>query len=276
VERDGVESSAIDKYRWRKSKMKSFYKGVISESDNVLPIDSSLLRGDGVFETILSIDQVAIAWDRHFARLEKAAEKVLITTPPKIDIELAIEKILKDEIGRNRLRVVCLGDGGWFLTLQPVAEISESASLTKFPYTKNSKSLTAGIKSLSYTDSITALRYAESLGFDDAIFINERDEVVETGLANLILLTDQGWITPHTSTGCLPGIMRELLIYWFGVKEAVITYEDLLKAQCVYTSSSIRLMQRIEKIDQKLFSRNEKGDALLESLDLKLMGNLNP
>jgi hypothetical protein len=74
VGRDGVESSAIDKYRWRKSKMKSFYKGVISESDNVLPIDSSLLRGDGVFETILSIDQVAIAWDRHFARLEKAKD----------------------------------------------------------------------------------------------------------------------------------------------------------------------------------------------------------
>ena len=159
---------------------------------------------------------------------------------------------------------------------QPVAEISESATLTKFPYTKNSQSLTAGIKSVSYTDSITALRYAENLGFDDAIFINERDEVVETGLANLILLTEQGWITPHTSTGCLPGIMRELLISWFGVKEAVITYDELLRAQCVYTSSSIRLMQRIERIDQKLFSRHEKGDALLESLDLKLMGNLNP
>ena len=82
--RDGAKSAAIDKYRWWKLSMKSYFKGVVSESDNILPIDSSLLRGDGVFETILSIDQVAIAWDRHFARLEKAAEKILITTPPKI------------------------------------------------------------------------------------------------------------------------------------------------------------------------------------------------
>ncbi len=53
--------------------MKSFYKGVVSEDENILPIDSSLLRGDGVFETLLTIDQSAVAWDRHYARMQKAA-----------------------------------------------------------------------------------------------------------------------------------------------------------------------------------------------------------
>lgn len=256
--------------------MKIFFNGVVSESTNPLPIDSSLLRGDGVFETILTIDQNVIAWDRHFARIQKSAAKVLISTPAKIDVELAISKILIDEIGRNRLRIICLGDGGWFLTLQPVAEISESATLTKFPYIKNSDSLIAGIKSLSYIDSITALRYAESFGFDDAIFINQRDEVVETGLANLLLLTDKGWVTPPLSTGCLPGITRELLITWFGVKEMRFSYNELLQAKAVYLSSSIRLLQRVSKIDQKLIPANEDGSALIEAFETKLLANINP
>lgn len=256
--------------------MKSFYKGIVSEADQVLPIESSLLRGDGIFETLLSIDQSAVAWDRHYARMQKAANKVLISIPAKIDIDLAIAAILKDEIGRNRLRVVCLGDGSWFLTLQPVAEVAESISLTKFPYVRDSRALLAGVKSLSYADSITAIRYAENLGFDDAIFLNERDEVVETGLSNLLILTNEGWRTPAIASGCLPGITRELLMSWFGVKEATLTLPDLLSAKAVFTTSSIRFVQRVDKIEQKLYEVCEEGIELINSFEGKLLGNLNP
>ena len=256
--------------------MKSFYKGIVSEADQVLPIENSLLRGDGVFETVLTIDQSAVAWDRHYARMQKAANKVLISIPAKIDIDLAIAAILKDEIGRNRLRVVCLGDGSWFLTLQPVAEVAESISLTKFPYLRDSRALLAGVKSLSYADSITAIRYAENLGFDDAIFLNERDEIVETGLSNLLLLTNEGWRTPAIASGCLPGITRELLMSWFGVKEATLTFSDLLSAMAVFTTSSIRFVQRVDKIEQKLYEVCEEGIELINSFEGKLLGNLNP
>jgi branched-chain amino acid aminotransferase len=256
--------------------MKSFYKGLVSEADQILPIENSLLRGDGVFETVLSIDQSAVAWDRHYVRMQKAANKVLISIPAKIDIDLAITAILKDEIGRNRLRVVCLGDGGWFLTLQPVAEVAESISLTRFPYVRDSKSLLAGVKSLSYSDSITAIRYAESLGFDDSIFLNEKDEVVETGLSNLLLLTSEGWRTPEIASGCLPGITRELLMNWFGIKEGKIRFADLLESKAVFTTSSIRLVQRVEKIEQKLYAACDEGTELINAFETRILANLNP
>ena len=256
--------------------MKSFYKGVVSEDEKVLPIESSMLRGDGIFETILSIDQDAIAWDRHYARMQKAANKILINIPAKIDIELAIAAILKEEIGRNRLRVVCLADGGWFLTLQPVTEIAESISITRFPYIRDSRSAISGIKSLSYSESIIALRHAENLGFADSIFLNERDEIVETGLANILIFNEDGWRTPTISSGCLPGITRELLMSWFGVKEMVISFEDLLSAKAVYLTSSIRLIQRVDKVEQKLFSPCAEGSDLIDAFEAKLLGNLNP
>ena len=256
--------------------MKSFYKGVVSEDENILPIDSSLLRGDGVFETVLTIDQSAVAWDRHYARMQKAANKILISIPAKIDIDLAIASILIDEIGRNRLRVVCLGDGGWFLTLQPVAEVAESTSITRFPYIRDSRSATSGVKSLSYSESIIALRHAENLGFADSIFLNERDEIVETGLANILIFNKDGWRTPAVSSGCLPGITRELLMSWFGVKEMVVSFEDLLSAKAVYLTSSIRLIQRVDKVEQKLFSPCVEGSELIDAFEAKLLGNLNP
>ena len=256
--------------------MKSFYKGVVSEDEKILPIENSLLRGDGIFETVLAIDQRTVAWDRHYARMQKAANKVLISIPAKIDIDLAIEAILKDEIGRNRLRVVCLGDGGWFLTLQPVAEIAESISLTRFPYVRDSKALLAGVKSLSYADSITAIRHAENLGFDDSIFLNEKDEVVETGLANLLLLTKDGWRTPEIASGCLPGVTRELIMLWFGVKESKVCYTDLLESKAVFTTSSMRFVQRVDKVEQKLYAVCEEGTELINAFEERLLGNLNP
>ena len=256
--------------------MKSYYRGVASEDEKILPIESSLLRGDGVFETVLSIDEKAIVWDRHYARMQKAANKILINIPAKIDIDLAIAAILKDEIGRNRLRVVCLADGGWFLTLQPITEIAESISITRFPFIRDSRSAISGIKSLSYSESIIAIRHAENLGFADSIFLNEREEVVETGLANILILNQDGWRTPAISSGCLPGITRELLMNWFGVKEAVLNFDDLLKAKAVYLTSSIRLIQRVDKVEQKLYSPCVEGSDLIDAFEAKLLGNLNP
>lgn len=256
--------------------MKSYYRGVVSEDEKILPIESSLLRGDGIFETVLSIDEKAIAWDRHYARMQKAANKILINIPAKIDIDLAIAAILKDEIGRNRLRVVCLADGGWFLTLQPITEIAESISITRFPFIRDSRSAISGIKSLSYSESIIAIRHAENLGFADSIFLNEREEVVETGLANILILNQDGWRTPAISSGCLPGITRELLMIWFGVKEAVLNFDDLLRAKAVYLTSSIRLIQRVDKVEQKLYPLCVEGSDLIDAFEAKLLGNLNP
>ena len=256
--------------------MKSYYRGVVSEDEKILPIESSLLRGDGVFETVLSIDEKAIAWDRHYARMQKAANKILINIPAKIDIDLAIAAILKDEIGRNRLRVVCLADGGWFLTLQPITEIAESISITRFPFIRDSRSALSGIKSLSYSESIIAIRHAENLGFEDSIFLNEKEEVVETGLANILILNQDGWRTPAISSGCLPGITRELLMIWFGVKEAVLNFDDLLRAKAVYLTSSIRLIQRVDKVEQKLYPLCVEGSDLIDAFEAKLLGNLNP
>ena len=131
--------------------MKLLINGVLQDDLAKLPYSNSLLRGDGLFETILTIDQKVVAWDRHYARLEKSAKQILITLPARIDIEVGIEKILANATGESRLRLNVLADGDWFITLEPVSEGKESISLMKINEPKISKgALSASIHDFSF------------------------------------------------------------------------------------------------------------------------------
>jgi len=256
--------------------MKLLVNGVLQDDLAKLPYSNSLLRGDGLFETILTVDQNAVAWDRHYARVEKSAKQVLITLPARIDIEVGIEKILANVTGKSRLRLNVLAEGDWFITLEPVVEGKESISLMKISEPKISKGALSGVKSISYGESLLVVRKAIAAGFDDGIFLNENEDVVETALSNLLILTEDGWQTPALSTGCLPGISRELLIKWFEVNEREFKFEELLDAKAVYATSSIRLIQPVSKVEDRLFSENLLGEELIENFRSKLFSNMNP
>jgi branched-subunit amino acid aminotransferase/4-amino-4-deoxychorismate lyase len=256
--------------------MKLLVNGVLQDDLIKLPYSNSILRGDGLFETILTIDQNAVAWDRHYARVEKSAKQIHITLPARIDIEVGIEKILTNVTGKSRLRLNVLAEGDWFITLEPVVEGKESISLMKVKEPKISKGALSGVKSISYGESLLVVRKAIAAGFDDGIFINENEDVVETALSNLLILTEDGWQTPALSTGCLPGISRELLIKWFDVKEREFKFEELLDAKAVYATSSIKLIQPVSKVEDRLFSKNLLGEELIENFRSKLFSNMNP
>ena len=256
--------------------MKLLVNGQIQADAAKLPYSNALLRGDGLFETILTIDNKAVAWDRHYARLEKSAKQILITLPARIDLEVGIEKILTNTTGRSRLRLNVLADGDWFITLEPVSQDSESISLMKVAAPKISNGSLSGSKSISYGESLLVVRKAKAAGFDDGVFINEKGFVVETALSNLLILDQDGWQTPALTTGCLPGISRELLIKWFDVRESEFDFEHLLSAQAVYVTSSIKLIQRVNKVEDRLFDESSVGKELVDNFTSKLLSNINP
>jgi len=91
--------------------MKLLVNGKLQPDSSGLPFSNSLIRGDGLFETILTIDDKPIAWNRHYARLEKSAKSLLITLPARIDIELGISQILLGSKGQSRMRLNVLAEG---------------------------------------------------------------------------------------------------------------------------------------------------------------------
>ncbi|NCA25989.1 MAG: hypothetical protein EBV37_03690 [Actinobacteria bacterium] len=178
--------------------------------------------------------------------------------------------------GQAKLRLVVLSDGNWFVSLEPLSPALTSICLTKFEAPIFTKVGLAGNKSTSYGLSMLAVRTAKALGFDDSIFVNEDGFVVETGFSNLLILKGSNWQTPALKTGCLPGVIRELLIKWFDISECEITYNQLLASDALYVTSSLRLIQPVRRVDDKLFDENLLGNELIDRFKAKLFSNINP
>ena len=241
--------------------------GQIANDVATLPFSNALLRGDGLFETILTIDQKIIAWQKHYERLASGATALEISIPAKIDLEVSINKLISDLNGKSRIRITILSDGNWVVSAQSEPEDNLPVSLIKINEPVISNGILTGIKSISYGQSELAVRRAKARGYTDGVFLNQNQKVVETGYANILILQQGKFLTPSLDSGCLPGITRQLLIQHFDIAEALFTWDDLINSDGVYLCSSVRLIKHVSKVEDKLFEPKEIG--------LKLIGDFN-
>jgi para-aminobenzoate synthetase / 4-amino-4-deoxychorismate lyase len=75
---------------------------------------------------------------------------------------------------------------------------------------------------------------------DDVILVNERGEVTESAIANLVVRLDGGVWTPPVECGLLPGVFRAALLREGAVLERVLRPADLFRADAVYLINSVR------------------------------------
>ena len=83
----------------------------------------------------------------------------------------------------------------------------------------------------AYDDARAALR----VGLDEAVLLNERDEVCDGTITTVFFDRGQGMRTPPLSCGLLPGILRETL----DLPEEVLPAADLPRVQ-LWVGNSIR------------------------------------
>ena len=74
----------------------------------------------------------------------------------------------------------------------------------------------------------------------DALFFNQRGELCEGSRSNVYLRVDGLWLTPPTSSGCLPGVQRAKLLESGEVQEALLLASDLHRAQATRLSNGLR------------------------------------
>jgi branched-subunit amino acid aminotransferase/4-amino-4-deoxychorismate lyase len=71
---------------------------------------------------------------------------------------------------------------------------------------------------------------------------------------NLAYLINGRWLTPSLDAGVLPGIIREIALKERLIEEAPLTLDDLSAAEAAVALSSMKLIQPIEKIDDRVFT----------------------
>ncbi|HEX6829822.1 MAG TPA: aminotransferase class IV, partial [Burkholderiales bacterium] len=77
-------------------------------------------------------------------------------------------------------------------------------------------------------------------GCDDVLLWNERGEVTESTIANLVLRLDGELVTPPLSSGLLPGVMRGWLLARGVIRERPVRRADLARCRRIYLVNSVR------------------------------------
>ena len=69
--------------------------------------------------------------------------------------------------------------------------------------------LLGGLKTANYWANAEALRLALAAGYDEALLVNLRGELISACMANVFVELDGQWVTPPVSSGARAGVVRE-------------------------------------------------------------------
>jgi para-aminobenzoate synthetase/4-amino-4-deoxychorismate lyase len=91
-------------------------------------------------------------------------------------------------------------------------------------------------------------RLSRETGCDEVLFLNERGELTEGSRTNLFLERGGRLLTPPLSSGLLDGTLRRELLATGRAQEAVLTLEDLARAEHVFLGNSVRGLLLAERL----------------------------
>ena len=72
------------------------------------------------------------------------------------------------------------------------------------------------------------------------VFLNNRNEITEGAISNIIIRKRGKYYTPPVSSGLLPGIFRDYFMKKHKVTEKPLYLRDLRNAEKIYLCNSVR------------------------------------
>ena len=238
------------------------------EEVRLSPGQAGLLNGWGLFTTIRIYEGIPFAFERHWKRLERDAERTHCPFPFKIEaVRAQLGEVLranKVKEGCARIYAIYNQVGFWRSdeNFPAVDLLIYSAELPPHPdsvrlglreHGRHAASPLAGVKVTSWLDNVWSLYEAQKTGFDEVVLLNERGEVAECTAANIFCVKGGKVATPPLTSGCLEGITRGVLLETGAgagvpVTERVLSPQDLYAADEVFISSTNRSMLPVSEI----------------------------
>lgn len=186
------------------------------ELEAVVPVsDGGLLRGEGVFETMLAQGGRVFELERHWRRLKRGCEAFGLDLPEVQDFRKICEELLErnGEPSEHRVRVrITRSAHSLLVTSRVSVGYPETLVLQRSPFLRNERSALSGLKAISYGENSLALAQGKRAGADEVLFTNTRGDWCEGAWSNVFAVEDGRLLTPPLTSGCLPGVTRELII----------------------------------------------------------------
>jgi 4-amino-4-deoxychorismate lyase len=239
--------------------------GLVDPDAPVLRADDlGVVRGDGIFETLLVRQRAAWLLEEHLARFARSAQRMDLPLPPLPAWRQLVGLLLSawHPALEGALRLVCtrgLESGSPPVGYGYLAAVSADTlrqrqagvgvitldlgvaadARARAPW------LLAGVKSTSYAVNMAAQRYARTQGADDVIYRSIEGEVLEGPTATVVWATGERLVTVPTDTGILPGttaayLFEQAKAYGFDPAIRRARVDELHDADAVWLVSSVR------------------------------------
>lgn len=248
-----------------------------------LPIlDIGFLRGFGGFEFLRTYEGKLFHFTEHINRLKNTLDRLEISI--SLD-QNSMEKTIKTLMKRNHLdeafiKIIVTGGvskdhitpGNPSLIIMTFSPYSIDPSLYEkgikvitYPYVRKFPE----IKSLNYTAAVLARKQALKQGAYEALYCNEKKEIIEGALSNFFAFKGNTLITSKESV--LKGVTRKVVLslakQHFPIELRPISVEEIPKLSEAFITSSSKKILPIREIDSHFLpSKKGKNTELLMKL----------
>ncbi|MEP6583327.1 MAG: aminotransferase class IV [Ginsengibacter sp.] len=250
-----------------------FYK---TNSPIITPSSRGLRYGDGLFETMKSVNGKIINEDFHFDRLFHGLVLLRFIVPKSFNKEFILKEIKKlleknnhNEVVRIRLMIL-RGNGGIFdpenlfpnyiiesWNLPGTNELNVNGLVIDcLPGAQKSCDAFSNLKSNNYLPYILAGLYAKENKLNDCIVLNSFERICDSAIANVFVVKGNKIITPPLSEGCVAGVARRWMLEKFSLKdykvlEKTLTIDALLDADECFLTNSIHYLRWVKSFREK-------------------------
>ncbi|MDD5101771.1 MAG: aminotransferase class IV [Endomicrobiaceae bacterium] len=252
--------------------MKIYLDEKIIEENQVSLFEPWLFYGYGLFETIKIFQGKTIFLNEHYQRMKKSSMIL------DLKINIALSKII--EITDELIKINKIQEGSLkFLLLKGLKydhllintnfkkydpeKYNQGLSIKISERRKNEKSLIINHKSTNYLENILEKEAALKEGYADALFLNSKECLTETTVANIFFINKKEIYTPSVDAGILPGVVREKVFYIakqknIVLKEGYFSKEKIMSSEAVFITNSLMGIMPIKLIDNQKFNINNE------------------
>lgn len=243
---------------------------ILDNDNNQFLANSSLLRGEQVFTSLLFFQGKFLFLSEHLDRLVKGAAFLFPKyrwESHKNELKEHLLHKMKNYSGNFYCRLTIVDDY-FFVILKEHIPVETSVKLIRALQIKTPNLRPSFLKLGQYADSFLELKRAEEMGAGEIVFFDQDSFATETSTSNIFVLLRSGkLVTPYLSSTVLDGILRSQLCKTLTVEEANITEEDLLSAREIWITNSIKGIRFISSYqDQQMTFENTVFLTVLEKL----------
>lgn len=236
-----------------------------------IELDEGYAFGLGVFETIKVKEGEAFALEKHMNRLQRGLAFFKFSS--KIT-----EKDIREYIGQQQekdftLKIMVSEKNILFVKRDnPYRDYNKQQGLKLriSSVRRNSTSPLIYHKSLQCADTILEKRKAKEQGYDETLFLNEKDCICEGSVSNIFFLKGEKLYTPKIEDGLLAGTMREQILEKYAGKEMSLSRQTLACFDACFVSNALMGILWVKSIGEICYQKTPMIEKMME--DFRILG----